>query len=89
MDNSSEQGTSVVVENKGSLISRKVWDMEVTKPKVINVNGNGTIPMRVQMKMDKNILIPTDYVEMEVGHANEGKRLHIQKINNIIESKYI
>lgn len=87
MDNSREQSTAAVVENKGSLLSRKVWDMESTKPKTINVNTNGTIPMRTQMRMESNILIPTDYVEPT--GVNAGKRLHIQKINNIVESKYL
>ena len=89
MDSNREQSTPVVVENKGSLISRKVWDMESTTPKIMNVNGNGTIPMIIQMKMDKNKLMPTDYVDNVTGSPTIGKRLHIQKINNTVESKYI
>ena len=89
MDKDREQSTPVVVENKGSLISRKVWDMQTTTDKALNVNGNGTIPMRIQMRMDKNKLIATDYVDNITGSPTIGKRLHIQKINNIVESKYI
>lgn len=88
MDNNTEQSTTII-ENKTQVISRKVWDNSLDKPRVVNVNAKGDIPLRVQMSMEKNKLIPTDYIETEVGHANEGKRLHIQKINNIIESKYI
>lgn len=86
MDNDAKQGTAAVIENKTQVISRKVWGLENEKQKIVPINADGRVPLRTQKTLKPNVLYATDYTK-DVG--GETKRAYIQKINNIIETKYI
>lgn len=85
MDANTEQNSRPsVLDPRTNQLSRKVWDMEISKDKVMNINANGTVPMRTQMRMKENIMHLTDYID-----SSTGKRRYVQKINGVIEIKDI
>jgi hypothetical protein len=64
---------------KTTQVSKKVWSLEGTKPSLVNINADGTIPTELYKTMKSNTVIPTDYVD---NSTNE--RTHLYKINNRI-----
>lgn len=83
MDNNPVQSTQSITDNKTHQLSKKVWDLEGKKDSMLNINKDGSIPMSIQMKMQSNKLMLTDYVD------GTGKRRYVQKVNNKIEIKDI
>lgn len=67
-----------VVEDKTTLQSRKVWDLERV-PKIINVNSDGSFSPKLDIPKT-NTIYPTDYTFVD--ESGTSKRRHVTKIDN-------
>lgn len=77
MDKYTEQVTQSPIENKREQVSKKVWNIENTKLKHIETDGNGKIDYRMIMSMgNKTNFVVTD--------NKENKRFMATKINDRI-----
>lgn len=75
-ESKSSTNTNNLIEDKTSLISRKVWDLSRNKT-IIDINTDGSVPLGVRKMIRPNELILTNYIK-------EGKRTALTKIDGQI-----